>query len=136
MGNLVLKDDTCLPSASLKDRASAVAVARARQLGIDHLACASTGNAAASLAVLTARAGMTCTIFVPASALGDYEAKDITGRQFVISGNRVWLLYPAAFPVADKDASERPWTPQEIGDRIRKSMTDWPEPATVAKLLF
>ena len=65
---LILKDDTCLPSASLKDRASAVAVARARQLGIDHLACASTGNAAASLAVLTARAGMTCTIFVPASA--------------------------------------------------------------------
>lgn len=66
--SLVLKDDTCLPSASLKDRASAVAVARARQLGIDHLACASTGNAAASLAVLTARAGMTCTIFVPAAA--------------------------------------------------------------------
>jgi len=65
---LVLKDDTCLPSASLKDRASAVAMARARQLGIGHLACASTGNAAASLAVLAARAGMTCTIFVPASA--------------------------------------------------------------------
>ncbi len=65
---LFLKDDTCLPSASLKDRASAMAVARARQLGIDHLACASTGNAAASLAVLTARAGMTCTIFVPAAA--------------------------------------------------------------------
>jgi len=66
--SLVLKDDTCLPSASLKDRATAVAMARARQLGIDHLACASTGNAAASLAVLTARAGMTCTIFVPAAA--------------------------------------------------------------------
>jgi threonine synthase len=65
---LFLKDDTCLPSASLKDRASALAVARARQLGIDHLACASTGNAAASLAVLTARAGMTCTIFVPSTA--------------------------------------------------------------------
>ena len=68
LASLVLKDDTCLPSASLKDRAAAVAIARARQLGIDHLACASTGNAAASLAVLTARAGMTCTIFVPAAA--------------------------------------------------------------------
>jgi threonine synthase len=64
---LILKDDTGLPSASLKDRASAVAVARARQLGIDHLACASTGNAAASLAVLAARAGLRCTIYVPAS---------------------------------------------------------------------
>ena len=68
LGHLVLKDDTCLPSASLKDRASAVAIARARQLGIDHLACASTGNAAASLAVLAARSGMSCTIFVPAAA--------------------------------------------------------------------
>jgi threonine synthase len=66
--NLVLKDDTCLPSASLKDRASAVAIVRARQLGLHHLACASTGNAAASLAVLAARAGMSCTIFVPVAA--------------------------------------------------------------------
>lgn len=65
---IVLKDDTGLPSASLKDRAAAVAIARARQLGLDHLACASTGNAAASLAVLGARAGMRCTIFVPAAA--------------------------------------------------------------------
>ena len=66
--SLILKDDTCLPSASLKDRASAVAVARARQLGIGHIACASTGNAAASLSMLAARAGIASTIFVPAAA--------------------------------------------------------------------
>ena len=65
---LVLKDDTRLPSGSLKDRAAAVAVARAVQLGIDHIACASTGNAAASLAVMAARAGLRSTIFVPAAA--------------------------------------------------------------------
>jgi threonine synthase len=65
---LWLKDDTGLPSASLKDRAAAVAIAHARQLGVAHLACASTGNAAASLAVLAARAGLTSTIFVPATA--------------------------------------------------------------------
>jgi threonine synthase len=65
---LWLKDDTCLPSASLKDRAAAVALAHARYLGTDHLACASTGNAAASLAVLAARAGYRSTIFVPAAA--------------------------------------------------------------------
>ncbi len=65
---LLLKDDTGLPSASLKDRAAAVAVARAIQLGRDHVGCASTGNAAASLAVLGVRAGLRCTIFVPASA--------------------------------------------------------------------
>jgi NAD(P)-dependent dehydrogenase (short-subunit alcohol dehydrogenase family) len=64
------------------------------------------------------------------------EAKDITGRQFVCSGNRVALLYPAALQIADRDADEGPWTPREIGDRIRKSMADWPEPATAMKLLF
>lgn len=66
--SLVVKDDTGLPSASLKDRAAAIALARAAQLGIDHLACASTGNAAASLAVLASRGGFRSTIFVPAAA--------------------------------------------------------------------
>ena len=65
---LLIKDDTGLPSASLKDRAAAVAIAHARLLGVEHLACASTGNAAASLAVLSARAGLSSTIFVPAKA--------------------------------------------------------------------
>ncbi len=65
---LWIKDDTCLPSASLKDRAAAVAIAHAHLLGVEHLACASTGNAAASLAVLSARAGLRSTIFVPAKA--------------------------------------------------------------------
>ncbi len=65
---LLLKDDTGLPSASLKDRATAVALADAARRGVGHIACASTGNAAASLAVLAARAGVTTTIFVPASA--------------------------------------------------------------------
>ncbi len=64
------------------------------------------------------------------------EAADITGQQFVISGNRVSLLYPAAYPIADKDVSEGAWTPSEIGDKIRDSIKDWPEPATVPKLLF
>jgi NAD(P)-dependent dehydrogenase (short-subunit alcohol dehydrogenase family) len=64
------------------------------------------------------------------------EAGDITGRQFVVSGNRVSLLYPAAYQIADKDVSDGAWTAAEIGERIRKSMDDWPEPAAVPKLLF
>ena len=63
-------------------------------------------------------------------------AVDGTGRQFVISGNRVILLHPVALQIADKDAGEGPWTPQEIGDRIRESMSEWPAPLNVAKLLF
>lgn len=62
------KDDTRMASGSSKDRATAVAVARARELGVTSVAAASTGNAASSLAMFAARAGLTCYIFVPANA--------------------------------------------------------------------
>lgn len=62
------------------------------------------------------------------------EAAEITGRQFVISGNRVSLLYPAALRIADKD--EGAWSAEEIGKRIKDSMADWPTPTGVPELLF
>jgi threonine synthase len=65
MANLWLKDDSRNPSASLKDRASIIAVMRA---GDRTLACASTGNAASSLAVQAASVGLPCYIFVPYNA--------------------------------------------------------------------
>ncbi len=64
------------------------------------------------------------------------EAADITGRQLVISGNRVTLLYPAGFTIADDDDASKTWTPSEIGSKIKASMADWPEAATVPKLVF
>jgi len=64
------------------------------------------------------------------------DAADITGRQFVISGNRVWLLYPAAHLIGDKENADESWSPDEIGNQIRESIADWPEPATVPKLIF
>lgn len=63
-----IKDDTRNPSASLKDRASALAVQHASELGLNTIVAASTGNAAASLAALSANAGMRAIIFAPASA--------------------------------------------------------------------
>ena len=74
MSNLWLKDDTRNPSASLKDRASIIAVmlagAEGKQAGQrgQTVACASTGNAASSLAVQAAAAGLPCYIFVPHNA--------------------------------------------------------------------
>jgi threonine synthase len=65
MPNLWLKDDTRNPSASLKDRASIIAVALAQGRTV---ACASTGNAASSLAVQAASVGLPCYIFVPHNA--------------------------------------------------------------------
>jgi threonine synthase len=62
---IYVKDDTVNPSSSLKDRASAVAVAMASEASMSGIACASTGNAASSLAVLSASAGIKSYIFVP-----------------------------------------------------------------------
>jgi threonine synthase len=63
-----LKDDGRSASASLKDRASAVVVARALEARQKIIAVASTGNAAASLACLTAGTPAKAVIFVPKTA--------------------------------------------------------------------
>lgn len=65
---LFVKDDGRNPSASFKDRASAIAVARAQEAGRPIVATASTGNAAAALAGQAAAAGQATVIFVPKTA--------------------------------------------------------------------
>ncbi|MGF0007022.1 threonine synthase [Eubacteriales bacterium SGI.150] len=66
--DLYIKDDGQNPTSSLKDRASAMAVVKAREAGADTIACSSTGNAASSLAGNAAAAGLHTYIFVPARA--------------------------------------------------------------------
>lgn len=101
-----LKDDTGLPSASLKDRAAALAVAHARHSGCTELACASTGNAAASLAVLASRAGLPCHIFVPAAAPRAKLAQLlIHGAQVV----RVDGTYDQAFEMSLNEIDRHHW---------------------------
>ncbi len=68
IAKLYIKDDGLNPTASLKDRASAMAVTKAIEAGYDTIACSSTGNAASSLAGNAARAGLRTYIFVPARA--------------------------------------------------------------------
>jgi len=65
---LFIKDDGLNPTASLKDRASAVAVAKAEEEGRTIVACSSTGNAASSLAGNAAASGLKSYIFVPQRA--------------------------------------------------------------------
>lgn len=65
---LFLKDDGRNPTSSFKDRASAIGVMKAAEFDYDTIACASTGNAASSLAGLAASVGMRNVIFVPARA--------------------------------------------------------------------
>jgi threonine synthase len=65
---LFLKDEGRNPTGSFKDRASAVGVAKALEFGFQAIACASTGNAASSLAGMAASVGLRAFIFVPERA--------------------------------------------------------------------
>lgn len=79
-----VKDDGQNPTASLKDRASAMAVAKAQEAGYTKIACSSTGNAASSLAGNAAAAGLQSVIFVPERApLGKVSQLLIFGAKVV-----------------------------------------------------
>jgi len=62
-----IKDDSRNPSLSFKDRPVALALARALELGLDTIACASTGNLAGAVAAAAARNGLRAFVFVPAT---------------------------------------------------------------------
>lgn len=68
LNSVYIKDDGRNPTASLKDRASAVGIAKAREAGATTICAASTGNAASSLAGFAASAGLKTVIFVPKRA--------------------------------------------------------------------
>ena len=64
---LWIKNDAANPTHSFKDRVVAVAVAKARELGFETVACASTGNLANAVAAHAAAAGLASYVFVPAN---------------------------------------------------------------------
>jgi threonine synthase len=104
--HLWVKDDGRQPSASFKDRASAVAVVKARETGAEMVATASTGNAAAALACLSASVEQPNVIFVPASAP---EAKI---AQLLVYGSTVLLVegtYDDAFELCLEACREFGW---------------------------
>src|SRR5438094_6828627 len=64
--DLWLKNDAvCHPTLSFKDRVVSVALSKARELGFDTVACASTGNLANSTAANAAQAGLRCYVLIP-----------------------------------------------------------------------
>jgi threonine synthase len=106
MQALWVKDDGVNPTASFKDRASAVAVVKAQEMGADVVTTASTGNAAAALAGLAASVGLQAVIFVPKTAP---KAKI---AQHLIYGARVLLVdgsYDDAFDLTLKVARTFGW---------------------------
>jgi len=110
--NLWLKDESKNPTASFKDRASAIVVARAQEIGADVVVTASTGNAGAALAGMSAAVGQKAVIFAPKSAP---QAKV---AQLLIFGAKVILVngtYDDAFDLTIKCADEFGWYCRNTG---------------------
>ncbi len=107
-----VKDEGREPTASLKDRASAMAVVKAGECGAEVITTASTGNAAAALAGMSASVGLKSVIFVPAAAP---EAKI---AQLLAYGSTVALVngsYGDAFDLCMAAAGEYGWYNRNTG---------------------
>jgi len=110
--NLWLKDESRNPTASFKDRASAVVVARAREIKAEVVVTASTGNAGAALAGMSAAVGQKAIIFAPKSAP---QAKV---AQLLVFGAKVILVdgtYDDAFDLTVRAADEFGWYCRNTG---------------------
>lgn len=109
---LWLKDEGRNPTASFKDRASAIVVARARQIGAKVVVTASTGNAGAALAGMAAAIGQRAVILAPRTAPPAKIA------QLLIYGAQVILVdgnYDQAFDLAVESAREFGWYCRNTG---------------------
>ena len=107
-----IKDDGLLPTASLKDRASAIAVVKALEKNADIITTASTGNAAAALSGLCASLGQPNVIFVPETAPPAKIA------QLLVFGSRVILVkgsYDDAFELCLKASKTYGWYNRNSG---------------------
>ncbi len=110
--SLWVKDESRNPTASFKDRASAVVVARAREVGAEVVVTASTGNAGAALAGMAAAVGQQAVIFAPKTAPPAKIA------QLLIYGARVLLVdgtYDDAFDLTIQAAQEFGWYCRNTG---------------------
>jgi threonine synthase len=109
---LWLKDESRNPTASFKDRASAIVVVRAQEIGAEVVVTASTGNAGAALAGMSAAVGQKAIIFAPKSAL---KAKI---AQLLVFGAKVILVdgtYDDAYDLVVKASQEFGWYCRNTG---------------------
>ena len=110
--NLWIKDESRNPTASFKDRASAIVLARAREIGAEVVVTASSGNAGAALA------GMAAALGHPAVVLAPKTAPVAKIAQLLIFGARVLLIegsYGDAFDLTIQAAQEFGWYCRNTG---------------------
>jgi threonine synthase len=106
LGEVWVKNDAANPTHSFKDRVVAVAIAKAKELGFDTVACASTGNLANAVAAHAAAAGLDSYVFVPAD-LEEQKllATGVYGTRLVgVKGN-----YDDVNRLCTQLADARPW---------------------------
>jgi threonine synthase len=117
LGEVWIKNDAANPTHSFKDRVVAVAVAKAKELGFETVACASTGNLANAVAAHAAAAGLESYVFVPSDleeqkllATGVYGTKLVGVRGNYDDVNRLCT-----------ELCEEPSRLNDAGDRLRPS---------------
>jgi len=85
-GRIVVKDEGRLPTGSFKARGLALAVSMAKELGIEHLAIPTNGNAGAAMAAYGTAAGLRSTVFCPD------DTPDINVREIQAQGAEVYRV--------------------------------------------
>jgi len=85
-GEVLIKDESRLPTGSFKARGLAVAVSMAKELGLKHLAIPTNGNAGAALAAYASRAALKATVFCPE------QTPEINVREIAAQGARVYRV--------------------------------------------
>jgi threonine synthase len=88
IADLLVKDESQLPTGSFKSRGMTVAVSMARHLGLKRLAIPTAGNAGGALAAYAARAGLEAFVFMPddTPAINQLEAHLAGARVFLVNG--------------------------------------------------
>jgi threonine synthase len=112
VNQLWIKDESSNPTASFKDRASAILVARAKEIGAEVIVTASTGNAGAALAGMAAAVEQDSVIFAPETAPPAKIA------QLLIYGAQVILVndnYDAAYKLSLEATEEFGWYNRNTG---------------------
>jgi threonine synthase len=139
ISRLYLKNDTVLPTGSLKDRSNTVGISKAKEFGFTTATVMSTGNAAASVAAYSAAAAMRSVVMVP---VGTAPSKIIQARAYgatvvVVDGDfdyEVGKLYKAAVhefgwydclssnPYRDEGKKSYAY---ELVDQLNSEVPDW-----------
>jgi threonine synthase len=116
IGDVYVKNDAANPTHSFKDRVVSVAVAKAKELGYQVIACASTGNLANAVAAHAAAAGLDSYVFVPSDleeqkilATGVYGTNLIAVRGSYDEVNRLCTELAGEHPWAFVNVNLRPY---------------------------